>query len=64
MRDITLTDGEAYDAAHIVRAYATRIRRDVHDLSETTPLAIRVALEQAAEQRDRLADKLDGGEGA
>lgn len=63
-----LTDGEAWDAANIVRNYARKIREDLdaidRDVASSghhapTPRHIRQALEQAAASRDALADKLE-----
>lgn len=74
MNTIKLTDGEAFDAASIVRNYARTIREDVAKMKAEeklpgykyapTPPAMFTALIQAAEQREQLANKLDGGDDA
>lgn len=61
MRDIRLGDDEASDAAAIVRRYAQQIRDDAK-ADKGLPANLRRQLEAAAKMRDRLADKLDGGE--
>ena len=56
LRPNRLTESEACDAANIVRAYAARIREDA---KASTQEAIAKLLEDAAVQRDHLADKLE-----
>jgi len=59
LRPNRLTESEALDAAQIARNYAKRIRADLVVGDSEYANGLRLALEDAAVQRDRLADKLE-----
>jgi ribosome-binding protein aMBF1 (putative translation factor) len=59
MATVYLTESECYDVASIIREYAKEIRRDISNVPADYPPRIKEALEQAADQREKLADRIE-----